>query len=80
MYGYRRRNSRHQGLQNIDVKRITLRSFNILGPALPALSPTPVPLTYERLNATSVRVRVRVPRVLDGRTGFFKVYHSAGLE
>ena len=52
----------------------------VLGPALPELSPTPVPLTYERLNATAVKVRVRVPRVLDGRTGFFKVYHSAGLE
>ena len=52
----------------------------LLGPALPELSPTPVPLTYERLNATAVKVRVRVPRVLDGRTGFFKVYHSAGLE
>ena len=71
---------RREMFAKFDVNRITLKSLYILGPALPELSPTPVPLTYERLNATSVRVRVRVPRVLDGRTGFFKVYHSAGLE
>ena len=52
----------------------------ILGPQLPALPATQLPLTYERLNATAIRIRVRVPRVLDGRTGFFKVYHSSGLE
>ena len=52
----------------------------ILGPPLPSLESSPPPLTYELVNATSIQIRMRVPRVLDGRTGFFKVYHSAGLE
>ena len=51
-----------------------------IGPSLPPLPPIPPVLTYEHINSSAIKIRLGVPRVLDGRTGFFRVYHSSGLE
>ena len=34
----------------------------------------------EAMNATSVVLKMRVPKVLDGKDGYFKVFYTSGFE
>ena len=37
-------------------------------------------VTIDAMNETSVEVRIRVPKIVDGRSGFYKVFYTAGLQ
>ena len=52
----------------------------VSGPKIDDLPQKLASVTLGPLNETSIEARIRVPKILDGRSGFYKVFYSAGLQ
>ena len=52
----------------------------VSGPKIDDLPRKLASVTFDPLNETSIEARIRVPKILDGRSGFYKVFYTAGLQ
>jgi len=64
----------------IQKPRLIGKFSNLLGPKLGKLPDKLQTVVLDAVNETSIRVHVRVPKEIDGRSGYFKVFFSEGLE
>ena len=63
------------------VFKITISVLLFAGPKLAGVLPDKLTsVVFSPLNETSFEVNLRVPKELEGRSGFYKVFFTSGLQ